>query len=403
MKEAVEMGPQVSMRAVCAALGLAPSSVYRQRRPGREAQQPRPRSHRALNDEQRKQVLDVLHNEAFVDKAPAEVMHTLAEKGEYYCSVRTMYRILDANAEVRERRDQLRHPSYAKPELVATGPNQVWSWDITKLKGPSKWVYYYLYVILDIFSRYVVGWMVAEHENAKLAKRLIEETYEKQGVVPGSLILHADRGSPMKANTTAQLLATLGVERSHSRPHVSNDNPFSESQFKTLKYHPGFPKRFGGLLDTLTFCRSFFPWYTDEHRHSALAYLTPRQVHYDEAEHALRLRHQTLLKAYQSHPERFVHGPPKMPILPTAVWINPPDEAKATEVASGAGVPVTGTVPKPSNNIGICPSDRIRQDGEPIGAEAERRGAATSSTPLWLPGGERANPEKEVNNCSLIN
>jgi len=342
MTTATDMAPLVGVSAVCSALGLGRSSFYRRQQP-RPCPKAHPRPARALDEEQRQEVLDVLHSDRFVDRSPAEVVPTLAEEeGRYLCSVRTMYRILASAAEVRERRDQLRHPAYAKPELVATGPNQVWTWDITKLKGPQKWVYFYLYVILDIFSRYIVGWMVAEHENAKLAKRLIEETYEKQGVQPGSLVLHADRGSPMKAKTTSQLLATLGVERSHSRPHVSNDNPFSESQFKTLKYHPGFPARFGGVLDALGFCRTFFPWYNNEHRHSSLAFLTPGQVHHGETEEVLRRRHATMLAAYAAHPERFVNGPPKMPRLLEAVWINPPENDEIDdEERKQLGVPVT--------------------------------------------------------------
>jgi len=341
MTTALDVAPSVGVSAICTALGLPRASFYRRRRP-KQVARPRPTPDRALKQADRQEVLDALRSERFVDRAPAEVVYALIEEGKYLCSVRTMYRILAGAREVRERRDQLRRPNYAKPEIVATGPNQAWSWDITKLKGPDKWVYYYLYVILDIFSRYVVGWMVAEHENAKLAQRLIEETYDKQGVEPDSLVLHADRGSPMKAKTTAQLLADLCVERSHSRPHVSNDNPFSESQFKTLKYHPGFPKRFGGSIDTLTFCRSFFPWYNHEHRHSGLLYLTPEQVHYGRADEMLLRRHQVMMQAYQAHPERFVNGPPKPARLPEAVWINPPSD-KDQGLASGVGVPVTST------------------------------------------------------------
>jgi putative transposase len=346
METALEGADMLGVSAICDALGLPRSSYYRQKQP-RAPTSKRRAPPRALSSQERDDVLDVLHSERFRDVAPAEVVFTLADEGRYLCSTRTMYRILEANDEVRERRDQLRHPSYAKPELVATAPNQVWSWDITKLKGPEKWLYYYLYVVLDIYSRYVVGWMVAEHENAALAKRLIEESYDKHGVEPGTLVLHADRGSPMKAKTTAQLLADLGVERSHSRPHVSNDNPFSESQFKTLKYCPDFPKRFGGPVDALAFCRVFFPRYNNDHRHSALAYLTPRQVHYGEADEALKRQHAALLAAYKAHPERFVRGPPAMPKLPEAVWINPPKVGAAEGHAAGLGVPETGLEASP--------------------------------------------------------
>jgi len=338
MATALEMAPCTGIAPLCSALGLARSSLYRRRAP-RPEPKPRPTPSRALSAEQRQRVLGVAHSERFADRAPSEIVHSLLAMGIYLCSVRTMYRVLAANKEVRERRDQLRRPNYAKPELIATGPNQVWSWDITKLKGPAKWEYFYLYVILDIFSRYVVGWMVAWHENAKLAKRLINESYEKQGVQPGSLVLHADRGSPMKANTTAQLLATLGVERSHSRPHVSNDNPFSESQFKTFKYHPGFPNRFGSITHALAFCRSFFPWYNDEHAHSGLLHLTPKAVHHGEAEAMLEHRHQVMLAAYERNPERFVNGPPKPHTLPGAVWINPPTKDSNDILASEVGRP----------------------------------------------------------------
>jgi putative transposase len=284
----------------------------------------------------------VLHSERFVDRAPAEVYATLRDEGRYLCSERTMYRLLAANQEVRERRDQLRHPAYKKPELVATGPNQVWSWDITKLKTEAKWVYLYLYVILDIFSRYVVGWMLAEHENARLAERLVRETYDKHGVAPGQLVLHADRGSPMKAKPMVQLLSALDVVRSHSRPHVSDDNPFSESQFRTLKYHPGFPDRFGGLDDGLAFCRTFFPWYNDEHHHGGIAFLTPSDVHYGRTDEVLRRRREALTAAYAAHPERFPHGLSAPAALPSAVWINKP---KPQPALSGDGGFAVGNSP----------------------------------------------------------
>jgi len=276
-------------------------------------------------------VLDVLHSERFVDTSPAEVVATLMDEQEYLCSERTMYRILSSEDEVRERRNQLRHPHYAKPELLATGPNQVWSWDITKLKGPVKWTYFYLYVMLDIFSRYVVGWMIAQRENAQLAQRLIRESYEKENIEPGQLTIHSDRGSPMKAKSTGQFLADLGVTKSHSRPHVSDDNPYSESQFKTCKYRPGFPDRFGSQQHALGWGRVFFPWYNQEHRHSGIAMLTPEMVHRGLAEEVLSKRHEVALAAYHAHPERFVNGPPRQAGLPHAVWINPPQLGETTE------------------------------------------------------------------------
>ena len=225
-------------------------------------------------------------------------MPTLLDEGTYLCSPRTMYRLLDAAGEVKERRDQVRRPHYAAPELLATQPNEVWSWDITKLLGPAKWTYFYLYVILDIFSRYVVGWMVAPHESAALAERLIAETCAKQGIVPGQLTLHADRGGAMRSKPVALLLADLGVTKTHSRPHVSNDNPFSEAQFKTLKYCPQFPDRFGSIEDGRAFGQVFFRWYNQDHRHSGLGFLTPAVVHFGQAEAVRAHRDRVLAAAY---------------------------------------------------------------------------------------------------------
>lgn len=235
-----------------------------------------------------------------------------------------MYRILAAHSEVRERRDQLRHPTYTKPELLATAPNAVWSWDITKLLGPRTWTYFYLYVILDIYSRYVVGWMVAHRETAELAKRLIHETIVNQGITAGSLTIHADRGTSMSSKPLALKLADLGVTKSHSRPHVSNDNPFSEAQFKTLKYRPSFPRRFGSIEDARAFCVPFFDWYNGSHHHSALGLHTPESVHNGIAAAMREQRAAVLCAAYVAHPERFVRFIPTPPQLPTAVWINPP-------------------------------------------------------------------------------
>ena len=243
-----------------------------------------------------------------------------------------MYRVLADHGEVRERRNQLRHPQYRKPELLATRPNEVWSWDITKLAGPAKWTYFYLYVVLDIFSRYVVGWMVAHRESAELARRLLDDTCEKQEIVSGQLTIHADRGSSMRSGSVAMLLGELGVTKTHSRPHVSNDNPFSEAQFKTLKYRPEFPPRFGSIEDSLAFCRPFFGWYNAEHRHSGIGLLTPEVVHYGRSEQVLATRQEALLAAYAAHPERFVKRAPRPEPLPLAVWINPP-EGRGVEAA----------------------------------------------------------------------
>ena len=233
MQATEEMAPQVGIAPICEALGVSRAGLYRRRRPPTKPRRRTPA--RALTETERQEVLQALHAEPFVDKAPAQVYATLLDKDTYLCSTRTMYRILDVAGEVKERRNQLQRPNYKKPELLATASNQVWSWDITKLLGPAKWTYFYLYVILDIFSRYVVGWTVAEGESAVLAKRLIAESCEKQNIVPGQLLLHADRGPAMKAKPVVYLLADLGVTRSHSRPHVCDDNPYSEAHFKTLK------------------------------------------------------------------------------------------------------------------------------------------------------------------------
>lgn len=320
-----ELAPVIGTRDACLAMGLPRASHYR-RHQGRRHGPPRPRPAppRTLSDGERTAVLGELHAERFLDAAPAAVYATLLDEGTYLASERTMYRILAANAEVRERRDQRRHPIYAKPELLATGPRELFSWDITKLRGPAKWTHYHLYVILDVFSRYVPGWMVATHESAVLAERLIEETARKEGIEPGQLTLHADRGTSMRSKPVALLLADLGIERTHSRPHVSNDNPYSESQFRTLKYRPTFPDRFGSIEDARAFCATFFTWYNTQHRHSGIGLLTPADVHAGRAPEITAARAVTLGAAYAAHPERFVRRPPTPPAIPTAVWINPP-------------------------------------------------------------------------------
>jgi putative transposase len=326
MKAIEELPPQVSTAAVCRSLDVSRATLYRRRRPKPPvpAATPRPKSPRALSDHERQEVVDVLHSEPFADKAPAEVYAALLDRGQYLCSIRTMYRVLDSRQEVRERRDQLRHPTYHKPQLLATAPNQVWSWDITKLLGPAKWTYYHLYVILDIFSRYVVGWMLASRESEHLAERLIRETVVKEGVARDQLTIHSDRGPSMRSQTVAQLLATLGITKSHSRPHVSDDNPFSESQFKTLKYRPEFPDRFLSIEHGLDFCGKFFQWQNHEHHHWGLGLLTPATVHHGQADAVLGRRRAVLTAAYATHPERFVRQPPRPLPLPREVWINPP-------------------------------------------------------------------------------
>jgi len=316
--------------ATCAALGVSRASLHRSVKrattlpPVPPAPICRPSPPRALPAGARQAVIDLLRSPRFADLAPAEIYATLLDEGSYHCSISTMYRILRANSEVRARRKQRRHPAYTKPELMAVRPNEVWSWDITKLKGPAKWTYFYLYVIIDIFSRRAVGWCIADAENAALFKALFDDTIAKHHVPPGQLTLHADRGGPMKAKATALLLADLGVTKSHSRPHVSNDNPFSESHFKTLKYQPRFPKCFGCIEDAKQFCRDFFAWYNEAHHHASLGLMTPNQVHYGQIDAIHAARQITLNAAFADHPERFVKNPPNPPTKPTAVWINPP-------------------------------------------------------------------------------
>jgi putative transposase len=326
MAAVTELASEVGASAACQALCMPRASYYRDRRKTSfpEETVSRPLPARALRPAEQESVLACLHQERFQDRSPAAVYATLLDEGEYLCSIRSMYRLLEERGESRERRDQLTHPPYKKPELLATASNQLWSWDITKLLGPAKWTYFYLYVILDVFSRYVTGWMVAMQESAELAKRLIEESCQKQCIQPGQLTLHADRGTSMSSKSVAFLLADLGVTKTHSRPHVSNDNPYSESQFRTLKYRPEFPDRFGCIQDSRAFCQGFFRWYNGEHRHSSLGLLTPAMVHYNQTDRVLKQRQQVLDAAYQLHPERFVRNAPRPPAVPTEAWINKP-------------------------------------------------------------------------------
>jgi putative transposase len=320
-------GPRLGVGRLCAALVLPRATYYRHlvaRPPA-----PRPTPARALSAAERREVLAVLHEPRFVDLAPAEVCAKLLDEGRYLCSERTMYRVLAENAEVRERRAQLRHPEYKKPELLATAPNQVWSWDITKLLGPHKWTYFYLYVLIDIFSRYVVGWLLADRESAALARKLIGESCDRQNIQPGQLNVHADRGTSMTSKSLAFLFADLGVTKTHSRPSVSDDNPFSEAQFKTLKYRPDFPVRFGSIEDARSHCRAFFDWYNCQHCHSGIAMFTPHDLHHGTAKRRRDQRAAVLLDAWAKHPERFPHGRPVPPELPTAAWINKPSSAAA--------------------------------------------------------------------------
>ena len=326
-----EIEPLLGTAPACRALGASRASLYRRRRPPRLLERrPRPAPARALSEHERSRVLEVLHSDRFMDSSPAQVWATLLDEGCYLCSERTMYRLLAArHGSVRERRAQLTHPAYTRPELLATGPNEVWSWDITKLKGPAKWTCFHLYVILDVFSRYAVGWTVQPRENADLAKALIGQSVGQQRIEPGQLTVHADRGIAMTSKPVAFLLADLGVLKSHSRPYTSTDNPYSEAQFKTMKYRPEFPDRFDSIMDARAFCREFFDWYNHHHRHSGIGLMTPAAVHHGHAGELHAERQRVLTTAYTATPERFIRRPPTPPELPTAVWINKPDSQEA--------------------------------------------------------------------------
>jgi len=327
MNTALQLADQVPVRRVCAVLAVARRSFYRARNPQpAKASRPRPLSARALTAAERATVRDTLNSERFADKSPYQVYATLLDDDQaYLCSISTMYRILRQHDEVRERRNQLQHPIYSKPELLATAPNQLWSWDITKLRGPTTWSYYQLYVILDVYSRYVVGWRIATRESDQLAEELIAESCFKQGIKANQLTLHADRGPSMRSKTVAQLLLDLGVTKSHSRPYTANDNPYSEAQFKTIKYRPDYPDRFASIDHAHSWGQTFFKWYNTDHRHTALGLMTPAAVHFGQAEKLIQHRHQTLQRAYQRHPERFVKGLPQPLEPPAAVWINQPE------------------------------------------------------------------------------
>lgn len=319
-----EVVGRVPVESMCDALSLARATYYRRRAPQLgppEAKAPPPRT---LSEGERQVMLALLHDERFVDLAPAQVYATLLDENVYHCSERTMYRILSANREVRERRDQVRHPAYAAPQLLATKPNELWSWDITKLLGPTKLKYFHLYVMIDIFSRFIVGWMIAHHESDVLAKKLIAETAEREGIKPGQLTIHSDRGASMRSKAVALLLSDLGITKTHSRPHVSNDNPFSEAAFKTLKYRPAVPERFGSIEDARSCFADLFVWYNDEHHHGGLGLLTPRDVHHGLADQRVANRATVLAAAYALHPERFPRGLPVPARPPSEVWINKP-------------------------------------------------------------------------------
>lgn len=346
-----QLAEQEGVSGACRLLGVARSRYYRACRPHLPAaataaavelavaatdQQPPRKAARALGPAEKSKVRDVLNAAAYQDRSPRQVYATLLDAGEYLCSWRTMYRILHEHGEVKERRNQLRRPVYRRPELLATGPNQLWTWDITKLRGPVKWQYYYLYVMLDVYSRCVVGWLLAECESAQLAKELVATCCARHQIEPGQLTIHADNGSAMQSKSVALLLADLGVAKSHSRPGVSNDNPFSEAQFRTLKYAPGYPDRFGCLADARQWAQTFFTWYNHEHHHTGIGLFTPADVHTGRAAALWHQRQAVMQQAYAAHPERFVRGPSVPPALPAAVWINPPPASSASSVATGA-------------------------------------------------------------------
>lgn len=376
MAAVTEHKAKYSADAICAGLGVARASYYRSQRPGlkRVIERIHPR---ALSVSEQHKVIEVLNSERFCDQAPGEVYATLLDEGRYLCSERTMYRILAGHQQVRERRDQRRHANYQAPELIASRPNEVWSWDITKLLGPAKWTYFHLYVILDIFSRYVVGWMLAYRESAGLAKKLIEQTVERYPIEPATLTLHADRGPSMTSRPVAFLLAELGVTKSHSRPYVSNDNPYSESQFKTMKYRPEFPERFGSYQDAHRFCAEFFPWYNQEHHHSGLGYITPYEVHNGLATKRREQRATVLQEAFTKIPQRFVRGLPQPPLLPTAAWINKPKEVSQTDPQQPALSLLAGTAPK--NGLHNCPITNV-----PLSTEGLAREIIQVSEPVVL-------------------
>lgn len=321
---AQETAPSYGVRPTCTALGLSRATFYRRRRAGGPTGPSARRPPRKLTDQEEQQVLDTLNSDRFGDRAVPEVYATMLDEGVYLCSPRTMYRVLKRHDAVRERRAQRRHPVYRKPELLATGPNQLWSWDITKVKGPAPWIFYHLYVMIDVYSRYVVGWVLSEYETGEQAEALIETCYQRQRIGPHQLTVHSDRGKSMRAKGVLDLLTELKVRRSYSRPHVSDDNPYSEAQFKTVKYHPTYPERFGSPEDSRSYFRGLLSWYNTEHRHSGIAFMTPEDVHLGRANGKQERRDQTLASAYVAHPERFVKGQPKARPVPQTIWINKP-------------------------------------------------------------------------------
>jgi putative transposase len=380
---AEELAETVGVSQACRVLGVPRSSLYRARKPKPEPS-PRPTPQRALDEEEKAEVRAVLNSERFCDAAPREVYATLLDEGEYYCHWRTMYRIMEEHDEVHERRNQRRHPVSIRPELRATGPNELWSWDITYLRGP-KGIHYYLYVILDVFSRFVPGWMIADRELAGLAEQLIAETCAKQGISRDELVLHSDRGSAMRSKTVAQLLIDLGVAKSHSRPYTPTDNPYSESQFKTMKYRPEYPERFNEQEEARDWARGFFRWYNHEHHHSGLGLMTPAAVHYDLAEEIYEQRRQVLAAAYAAYPERFVGGEPTPPRWPDEVWINRP--RKSHDVPDLVG-PATSEMEPGAEAVSRAGAQRSLDTAEHL-AMMERAPDQSKDTGVLLPNFQR--------------
>lgn len=373
-----ELSPLIGVRAACRATGRSQAGHYRRHRqsppPPPKPRPPRRAHPRSLSTAERATVRSLLNSGDFADMAPAAVYHQLLDEGVYVASVSTMYRVLRAHDEVRERRRQAVHPAHVKPELLATRPNEIWSWDITRLRGPDKRVFYHLYSIIDIYSRYTVGWMVAVRESEELAERLIADTLAAQHITPEQLTIHADRGSSMTSRTVAQLLADLGVTRSHSRPRVSNDNPFSEAQYKTLKYRPDFPDRFTSVEEARRHCRAFFEWYNHEHYHSGIAWHHPADVHHERVGQVHTARADVLSAAYERNPERFVRKPPSPPVIPATVWINQPQDAE----------PPTGHL------LGRAVADRTR--GSRPAARESRQRPSEASPSLATGRGSRVRP-----------
>jgi putative transposase len=373
--------PAVSVVAACAALAVSRATLYRATRPAAPpaVRQPAP-SPRRLSDDERQAIVDVMHSPEFADQPPMEVFAKLLSCGTYLASIRTYYRVLAESGESKERRNQrLPHP-YVKPSLTATAPNQVWTWDITKLATLQKGIFLHLYVIIDLFSRYVVGWMLANRECKHLAAQLFAETVARHGIEPG-LTVHSDRGSAMKSDTLAQLLAALGVDQSFSRPHVSDDNPYSEAQFKTLKYQPDYPGRFAGETHARGWLEPFFGWHNDDHQHSGLALFTPAEVFFGRVPAVHAVRQAALDAAYALHPNRFPNGPPKAALPPAEVHINPLEALVALVDYPENDPTVTSTAP---NTTTIVVDDRLpegaSQKAPHAAARTPRRDAQAPQT-----------------------